>query len=205
MKISEYLVRSLELNGIEQAFCVTGGAASNLMDALRSSNIATVHNHHEQACAMAADAYARIMKKPALVLCTNGPGVTNLITGVAGAYQDSIPVFVITGQVSKKHLLNSSKFELRQLGVQEIRTEPLVNSITKYYKMVTSPNEIDKVFEEAILKMNEGRMGPVWLEIPLDVQNEETTLIPKIQSINLPVLHLELSPLIKLLRNAKKP
>jgi len=205
MKISEYLVRSLELNGIKQAFCVTGGAASNLMDSLRNSKITTVHNHHEQACAMAADAYARIIKKPALVLCTNGPGVTNLITGVAGAYQDSIPMFVITGQVSKKHLLNNSKFELRQLGVQEIRTEPLVASITKYYKMVTSPNEIDEIFQEAILKMYEGRMGPVWLEIPLDVQNEETTFIPKVLSTNLPVLHLELSPLIELLRNAQKP
>jgi acetolactate synthase I/II/III large subunit len=205
MKISEYLVRSLELNGFEQAFCVTGGAASNLMDSLRNSEIKTVHNHHEQACAMAADAYARIIKKPALVLCTNGPGVTNLITGVAGAYQDSIPMFVITGQVSNKHLLSNSKFDLRQLGVQEIETEPLVTSITKYYRMVTSPNEIEEIVKEAIWNMNEGRMGPVWLEIPLDIQNEETTLIPRVQTTNLTILDLELDAPIELLQKAKKP
>ena len=129
IKVSDYVLRRLSEFGIKQAFCVTGGASSHLMESLRVSNIKTIHNHHEQACAMAADSYARISKIPALVLCTNGPGVTNLVTGVAGAFQDSVPMIVITGQVSTKQMSQNSKFKLRQLGVQEIATQPIVQTL----------------------------------------------------------------------------
>ena len=171
IKVSDYVLARLSEFGIKQAFCVTGGASSHLMESLRVSNIQTIHNHHEQACAMAADSYARVSKIPALVLCTNGPGVTNLVTGVAGAFQDSVPMIVITGQVSTKQMSQNSKFKLRQLGVQEIETQPIVQSITKSYEQIISPQDIVKKLDFVLNQMMTGRMGPVWLEIPLDIQS----------------------------------
>lgn len=171
IKISDYVIGRLVDFGIKQAFCVTGGAASHLMESLRLSTIRTIHNHHEQACSMAADSYARISKIPALVLCTNGPGVTNLITGVAGAFQDSVPMIVITGQVSKRHMIQNSKFKLRQFGVQEISTEPIVQSIIKSYVQIVNAQDIVKKLDLILNEMMTGRMGPVWIEIPLDVQS----------------------------------
>lgn len=173
ISVSDYIVATLSNFGVKQAFCVTGGAISHLMESLRKSKINTLHNHHEQACAMAADSYARIAKTPALVLCTNGPGVTNLITGVAGAFQDSIPMIVITGQVPTKQMLQNSKFRLRQLGVQEIITEPFASAITKAYLQILKPEEVVDKLQYALDFMVEGRMGPVWLEIPLDIQTME--------------------------------
>ena len=171
IKVSDYVIGRLVDFGVKQAFCVTGGAASHLMESLRLSTIRTIHNHHEQACSMAADSYARISKIPALVLCTNGPGVTNLITGVAGAFQDSVPMIVITGQVSKKQMIQNSKFKLRQFGVQEISTEPIVQSITKSYVQIVNAQDIVEKLDLILNEMMTGRMGPVWIEIPLDVQS----------------------------------
>lgn len=171
IKVSDYVLGRLSEFGIKQAFCVTGGASSHLMESLRVSKIKTIHNHHEQACAMAADSYARISKIPALVLCTNGPGVTNLVTGVAGAFQDSVPMIIITGQVSTKQMSQNSKFKLRQLGVQEIATQPIVQSITKSYEQIITPQDIVKKLDFVLNQMMIGRMGPVWLEIPLDIQS----------------------------------
>ena len=142
IKVSDYVLGRLSEFGIKQAFCVTGGASSHLMESLRVSKLKTIHNHHEQACAMAADSYARISKIPALVLCTNGPGVTNLVTGVAGAFQDSVPMIVIT-----------------------------VQSITKSYEQIITPQDIVKKLDFILNQMMIGRMGPVWLEIPLDIQS----------------------------------
>ena len=190
--VSEYVILRLQSFGVVQAFCVTGGASSHLMESLRTSSITTIHNHHEQACSMAADGYARIAKIPALVLCTNGPGVTNLITGVAGAFQDSIPMFVITGQVPSKYMMQNSSVPLRQLGVQEIDTAELANSICKKFFQILEPHSAINIIEEALRIMMEGRRGPVWIEIPLDIQSmiieipdvdeQEHPVIPKIQS-----------------------
>lgn len=169
--VSDYVIFKLTNFGIKQAFCVTGGAASHLMESLRLSSITTIHNHHEQACSMAADSYARVAKIPALVLCTNGPGVTNLITGVAGAFQDSVPMIIITGQVSTKQMMQNSKFKLRQLGVQEILTEPIVQSITKAFVQILNPKDVVEILDAILNQMITGRMGPVWIEIPLDIQS----------------------------------
>jgi len=169
--VSDYVIFKLTDFGIKQAFCVTGGAASHLMESLRLSTITTIHNHHEQACSMAADSYARVSKIPALVLCTNGPGVTNLITGVAGAFQDSVPMIIITGQVSTKQMMQNSRFKLRQLGVQEILTEPIVQSITKAFVQILNPKDVVEKLDTILNKMISGRMGPVWIEIPLDIQS----------------------------------
>ena len=171
MKCSDYVVSRLEEHGFTDAFCVTGGAVSGIMDALRDSKIRTVHNHHEQSCAMAAEGYARASNRPALVVVTNGPGVTNLVTGVAGAFQDSIPMLVVSGQVSTAQQLSSVSVSLRQLGVQEVETRPLAESISVHFRRITSVTELPDALEEALIALEEGRLGPVWIEIPLDVQN----------------------------------
>ncbi len=171
MKCSDYVVSVLEEYGFTDAFCVTGGAVSGIMDALRDSRIKTVHNHHEQACAMAAEGYARAANRPALVVVTNGPGVTNLVTGVAGAFQDSIPMLILSGQVSTSQQLSSVSVPLRQLGVQELETQPLAESISVHFRRITSVSELPSALENALAALEEGRLGPVWLEVPLDVQN----------------------------------
>lgn len=199
IKVSDYVLGRLSEFGIKQAFCVTGGASSHLMESLRVSKLKTIHNHHEQACAMAADSYARISKIPALVLCTNGPGVTNLVTGVAGAFQDSVPMIVITGQVSTKQMSQNSKFKLRQLGVQEIATQPIVQSITKSYEQIITPQDIVKKLDFTLNQMMIGRMGPVWLEIPLDIQSAVIDV-----SKNDNVGNKELSDNVNLLQFCKK-
>lgn len=121
---------------------------------------------------MAADAYARIKKKPALVLVTNGPGATNTLTGVLAAYQDSIPMIVISGQVPRRQTIARSGKPLRQYGVQEAEIIGIVKSMTKYAVQVTDPSTIELEVSKAFAEASSGRMGPVWLEIPLDVQAE---------------------------------
>jgi acetolactate synthase-1/2/3 large subunit len=199
IKASDYLLQLLKEFGIETVFCVTGGAAAHLMESVRASGIECVHHSHEQACAMAADAYARIKKKPAVVLVTNGPGSSNTITGVLGAYQDSIPMIVISGQVprrqtiakSGKHLRQFGEQEaeiignvqsrqtiaksgkrLRQFGVQEAEIIGIVHSMTKFAVQITSANQLRDQVVKACHEATSGRMGPVWLDIPLDVQAE---------------------------------
>ena len=163
--------------GIKQAFCVTGGSAAHLMEALRKSNIKVIHNYHEQACVMAADGYFRISKRPSLVLVTNGPGVSNSLTGVLGAYQDSIPMVIVSGQVPLKHSLHNHKSKLRQLGIQEVETIELVKSITKSAVQVSNVNELEKILNESWDTAVSGRPGPVWIEVPLDVQAESADFL----------------------------
>jgi len=171
-KASDYLFEMLKSRGVETVFCVTGGAAAHLMESARISGMQNIHCYHEQACAMAADAYARIKKRPAVVLVTNGPGASNTITGVLGAYQDSIPMIVISGQVPKAQTIAQSGRPLRQFGVQEADITRLVAPITKYCTTITDHSNFAAIVEEAWIAATTGRMGPVWLEIPLDVQAE---------------------------------
>ena len=129
VKVSDYLLQLLKEFGVENVFCVTGGPAAYLMEAVREAGIECVHCYHEQACAMAADAYARIKKKPAVVLVSNGPASSNTITGVLGAFQDSIPMIVISGQVPRRQTIAKSGKPLRQLGVQEADHRNLVELV----------------------------------------------------------------------------
>jgi acetolactate synthase-1/2/3 large subunit len=171
-KASDYLFAMLKARGVETVFCVTGGASAHLMESARLSGMQTIHCYHEQACAMAADAYARIKKKPAIVLVTNGPGASNTITGVLGAYQDSLPVIVISGQVPRAQTIAQSGRPLRQFGVQEADITKVAAPITKYCTTITDPARFVAIADEAWNAATTGRMGPVWLEIPLDVQAE---------------------------------
>jgi acetolactate synthase-1/2/3 large subunit len=174
IKVSDYIFDFLKSKGIDTIFSVSGGAAAHLLNSVKEKEFKYICNYHEQACAMAAEGYARIANKPACVLVTNGPGSSNTITGVLGAFQDSIPMIVISGQVPVNQSLGSVDIELRQLGVQECDIISMVKPITKYAVQITDPNTVANHLAIAYNTATTGRMGPVWLDIPLDVQSALT-------------------------------
>ena len=171
IKLSKYISEFMVNQGVEHVFTVTGGGAMHLNDAFgHEEKLECVYNHHEQACAIAAEGYTRLSGKLSLVCVTSGPGGTNAITGVLGGWLDSIPMFVISGQVKRETTLWSTDVPLRQLGDQEYNIIDSVASMTKYAQMITEPEKIKYHLEKAMYLALNGRPGPVWLDIPLDVQ-----------------------------------
>lgn len=172
IRLADYIADFLVAHGVTHNFMVTGGGAMQMDDALgHKKEIHSVFNHNEQGCAIAAEAYARVTGKIASVCVTSGPGGTNAITGVMGGWLDSIPMFVLSGQVKRETTLWAvPQLALRQLGDQEFDIIHSVSNMTKYCVMVTEPNEIAYHLEKAWYLANHGRKGPVWLDIPLDVQ-----------------------------------
>ncbi|MCR5617003.1 MAG: thiamine pyrophosphate-binding protein [Clostridiales bacterium] len=171
IKIAHLIADFLVEKGVKHVFTVTGGGAMHLNDALgHKEGLTSIYNHHEQGSAIAAEGYARLTGKLAVCCVTSGPGGTNAITGVMGGYLDSIPMFVLSGQVKRETTLWSTDVPLRQLGDQEFPIIDSVQNITKYAVMVTEPNDILYHLEKAWFLANNGRKGPVWLDIPLDVQ-----------------------------------
>jgi acetolactate synthase-1/2/3 large subunit len=200
--------------GISQAFAVTGGAAMHLNISLGNNNrINTVYMHHEQSCSMAAEGYARIAEKPAIVNVTSGPGALNAFNGIFGAYTDSVPMIVLAGQSRTDTLISYNKTtHLRQLGDQEVQSLVMVKEITKDRIEITKQDS----FEEVMKKIDdsyrislEGRPGPVWIEIPVDVQAREfpNASMPPILKLNLETIDsdLNLDLLIEKLRKCNKP
>ncbi len=173
IKVSDYIADFLVSKGITDCFMITGGGAMHLDDSIgHKQGLNCIFNHHEQGCSIAAESYARIANKMAAVCVTSGPGGTNAITGVVCGWQDSIPMFIISGQVKRETTMWScAELGLRQLGDQELDIVNSVSNMTKYAVMVTEPNEIAFHLEKAYYLALEGRKGPVWLDIPLDVQS----------------------------------
>lgn len=172
MKLSDYIASKVVELGTRHVFMVTGGGAMHLNQSLGTKQeLECVFNHHEQACAMAAEAYFRLTNRLALVNVTSGPGGTNAITGVYGAWTDSIGMVVISGQVKYETTVRSTGLPLRQYGDQELYIEELVRPITKYCVMVTEPQSIRYHMEKAFYLAMSGRPGPCWLDIPLDIQS----------------------------------
>ncbi len=181
IRLSDYVVRRLEQWGVRHIFLVTGGGAMFLNDSIaRSETIQAISNHHEQACAMAAEGYARISGTPGVINVTTGPGGINALNGVFGAWTDSVPMLILSGQVKRETCLSSYDLPgLRQLGDQEADMVGMVRGITKYAEMVTDPRCIRHQLERAWYLTTAGRPGPCWLDIPVDVQSamiDETTL-----------------------------
>lgn len=171
VKLSDWVAAQLEAHGIRHVFMLTGGGAMHLNHSLGTSpHLQCVFTHHEQALAMAAEAYYRYTNRLAVVNVTSGPGGTNAITGVYGAWVDSIGMLVISGQVKNETTVRYTGLPLRQFGDQELDIEELVRPITKYATMVTDPQTIRYHLEKALYLATSGRPGPVWLDIPLDVQ-----------------------------------
>lgn len=215
IKVSDFIAEFLTSNDIKHIFTITGGGAMHLNDSFgHHEKLECIYNHHEQACSMAAEAYTRLTNKIAAVCVTSGPGGTNAITGVLGGWLDSIPMFIISGQVKRETTIYSTDIPLRQLGDQEFDIISSVSSMTKYAQIVLNPNEILYHLEKAYYLCRNGRGGPVWLDIPLDIQasiietdnlksfdpDEEYKFIEK------PVFDKSSSCIIlEKIRNAKKP
>lgn len=210
MRVSDYIWKFFADHGVRHVFLVTGGGAMHLNDALgREKRIQYVCNLHEQACAMAAEGYARMSGTPGIVSVTTGPGGTNALTGVVGAWLDSVPMIVISGQIKRSTMITSCPhLNLRQLGDQEYNIVDAVRPMTKMAKTVISVEEVPSVMEEAWMLCQSGRPGPVWIDVPLDIQAAEIDVSVR----DLPVMPEALKPdvaqvaeIAALLHQAKRP
>jgi acetolactate synthase I/II/III large subunit len=171
VRVADYLIAQIPRLGVDHVFAVTGGGAMHLDDALRlHPDVQVVFNQHEQACAIAAEGYARTSGTMGIAVVTSGPGGTNCITGVLGMWHDSVPALFISGQVRFDTTVASTGLPLRQLGDQENDIVRLVAPITKYAAMITDPQRVRYHLEKAVYLATNGRPGPVWLDVPLNVQ-----------------------------------
>lgn len=207
MKNSDKIAQILVENEIKDIFMVTGGAAMHLNDSLsRHNDIKTTIFHHEQSCSMAAEGYSKSSGKISAICVTAGPGGINALNGVFGAYGDSVPMLILSGQV-RTETLNTDK-NLRQLGDQEAPTTDIVNKITKYSKTLGKNDDVGAELTKAINIMNSGRKGPVWIDVPIDVQgsiySKKTPLI-KEGTTPLPNIEKKIDKLIEKINKSKRP
>ena len=187
MKVTTFIARFLKNKGIDTVFELQGGMITRIIDEMHhEGGIKIVSMHHEQAAAMAADAYGRITNKPGIALATSGPGATNLLTGIGNCYFDSVPAIFITGQVN----VNEQKGDLptRQIGFQETDIVSMAKPVTKAAYAVKTAKEIPSVFEEAYQIAISGRPGPVLIDIPMNIQKEEIEIPDSILSDSIPVI-----------------
>ena len=175
MRVSDYVINFIkETYKVDTIFTVSGGGCIFLIDSLsKIKGLDYVCNHHEQACAIAAEGYARKTNNIGVCLVTSGPGGTNAITGVLGGWVDSTPMLVISGQVNREMTTNFTKQPLRQLGDQEFNIIDTVKNLTKYAVQINESKDIKYHLEKALYQAKSGRPGPVWLDIPLDIQKAE--------------------------------
>lgn len=211
VRVADYVAARLADAGLTDVFLVTGGGSMHLNDAFgRNKRLRYVACHHEQACAMAAEGYARLTGRPAIVNVTTGPGGTNAITGVWGAFVDSIPMVVVSGQVRFDTTVSSTGLPLRQLGDQEIDIVRVVESFTKYAVMVTDPASVRQHLERALHLAMTGRRGPVWLDIPMNIQGalvDAAALAPWVPPTDeMPSgLHASVQETVSRIRKASRP
>ena len=210
MKLSDYVAQFLVQQGIKYVFAITGGAAVHLIDSIaKTSGISYICPQHEQAGAMAADAYARVTENLGVAISTSGPGATNMITGICCSYYDSVPTLYITGQVASFRLKRD--MGIRQNGFQETDIVDMVKPITKYAVLVSDAANIRYELEKAVFIAKNGRPGPVLVDICDDIQRcdiEPESLkkfISKSASTNDEHLSDSIDACIKLLNESKRP
>lgn len=211
MRVSDFVIQYLRDNyGVDTIFTVSGGGCIFLVDSLGSTEgVQYVATHHEQAASIAAEGYARINNKLGACVVTSGPGGTNAITGTLCSWLDSIPVIVISGQVNKEMTTEYTNLPLRQLGDQEFNIVESVKSMTKYAVQVNEPDQIKYHLEKACKLATTGRPGPVWIDIPLNVQsaNIEPELLVGFED-NTEIKNasdIDLSTILNKWKEAKKP
>lgn len=209
MRVADYLVRRLADLGVEHVFMLPGGGAMHLNDALTlEPQITTVICHHEQACGIAAEAYGRVKETFGVAMVTTGPGSTNIITPVVGAWIESVPMLVISGQVKTADRLRGRP--LRQTGVQEVDIVPMVRHCTKYAVTLENPADVRREFERAIHEMSSGRQGPVWIDVPLNIQGAQVDpdslegFVPP-PAAGAPSAAVDVGRVVKLLEQAERP
>lgn len=209
MKVSDYILEYIKKLGVEHVFCVTGGGAMHMNDSLgRCEGVEGVFMLHEQGAAIAAEAYARARDGYGVCLVTSGPGATNALTGLAGAYMDSIPVLFISGQVKRADLRD--KEGVRQFGIQEVDIISMATSYSKYAVQIKEPEDICYEMEKAAALAKSGRPGPVWIDVPLDIQASEIEL-ENVRHFDanlvndFPVRQKDLDKVIEAFNNSKRP
>ena len=211
-KLSDYVMDFVADQGVQDVFMLPGGGCMHLVDSLgRHSRQRFICNLHEQASAVAAEAYGQYTNNLGVALVTTGPGGTNTITGVAGAWLDSTPCLFISGQVKRADCVGDRG--VRQMGFQEINIANLVNSITKYSAMVTDPETIRYHLQKAVFLAKTGRPGPVWIALPLDVQAAvvDETKLPEFHSqevassVDRTLLQQQVSKVIQILNKSERP
>lgn len=172
IRVADYIPKFIYDKGVKHAFMLSGGGIMHLTDGLAcNKDLKVICVHHEQAASMAVEAYARTTGNFGLAYFTTGPGATNALTGLAGAWLDSVPCLFVSGQAKRKETVYKAKIPgLRQIGVQELNIIPIIKSITKYSAFIDDPKDIKYHLEKAFYLAKQGRPGPVWLDIPLDVQ-----------------------------------
>ena len=210
IRVADYVASFIKKIGVDCVFMVPGGGAMFLNDAIQSKkNLDYVANHNEQASSIAAEAYSRVTENIGVAVVTTGPGSTNAITGVAGAWIESVPLMIISGQVKRSDL--KGKSGVRQIGPQEVDIVSIVKSITKYATTIKNPKNIRSELEKAYHQATTGRKGPVWIDIPLDIQAapiEPTKLIglKKLSSKKNSVkLFNKYDEIINLVNSSKRP
>lgn len=208
IKVSDYIIDFLVKQGVKDCFMLVGGGAMHLNDSAGSHpGMNYVCCLHEQACAMAAESYARCKRDLGVAIVTTGPGVTNTVTAIGAAWIESTPLFVISGQVKRADSLENTG--VRSMGVQELEVIPIVESITKYAVKLKDPQMVRYELEKCVAIARQGRPGPVLLDVPLDVQAsfvEEDSLVSYNDEYKKPVIKAEtLEEVVKLLETAKRP
>jgi len=212
VRVTDYIFKYLADYGVKHVFLVTGGGAMHLNDALKNENrIKYFCTYHEQGAAIAAEGYARAKGSLAVVNVSSGPAVTNALTGVIGQWLDSVPVLYLSGQVKYETTIGSdpNNLSLRQLGDQEINVIEMVKGVTKYAKMITEPQSIKQELDKAVNLATTGRPGPVWLDIPLNVQgaliDEKSLSSEKINNSSPTIEDDTVSSVINEIKKAKRP
>lgn len=213
IRVSDYIANYLSDLGIKDVFLVSGGGMMYLLDGLKChEDINFVCAHNEAAAAVMAEGYSRVSNNLGVVFVTTGPGATNAVTGAVDAWVDSIPLLVISGQSKRSQNVYNSGIEgLRSLGGQEVHILPIVESFTKYSVMVNHPHKIKYYLDKAVYEAKNGRPGPSWLDIPLDVQSslinpdELESFIPEEELENKKLICEQLDETLKLLKRAKRP
>ena len=208
MKVSDYIIDFLVKHGVKDCFMLVGGGSMHLNDSVGNHpDMHYVCCLHEQACAMAAESYARCKRDLGVAIVTTGPGVTNTVTAIGAAWIESTPLFVISGQVKRADSLENTG--VRSMGVQELEVIPIVESISKYAVKLNDPLKVRYELEKCVAIARQGRPGPVLMDVPLDVQAsfvDEENLEPYVGDYQKPIIKTEtIAEVVELIRNAKRP
>lgn len=214
MIVSDFIFDFLIKKGVDSAFVVTGGQAMWLNDAMaRRPQIKPIFAHHEQTCGMSADAYSRITNKLGVAVVTAGPGSINVVNGLVGGWCDSAPMMIISGQSALNCVKYQEESGIRQYGIQGIFIKPFVEKATKYFVTVDNPAKIQYYMEKAYHLATTGRPGPVWIDVPLDVQRMEVpekmlySYSPEEDNLEISILERKnnIENVIQMLQEAKRP
>jgi len=214
IKVSDLIVEYIASLGVKHVFLISGGGNMHLVDSVaKSSKLKYICNHHEQACAMAAESYGRVGGNIGVCISTVGPAATNMLTGIMGAWTDSISTLYISGQVKRDNMITGTG--LRQLGVQEINIADIARPITKYCVEILDWKDVKYHLEKAVFLAKTGRPGPVLLDIPSDIQgmtveeNDLRKFVPEEENLNVfrnePELDSKIKTILEWIKKAKRP